>query len=80
MSTSSAKIPQQAETRSDRARLVSLLITVAVGAIIWFIPASEGVDIAARHLLAIFVATIVGKTTLRLSTCAFCTINQTTCL
>ena len=31
-----------------------------VGIVIWFTPAPEGVDIKAWHLLAIFVATIVG--------------------
>ncbi len=44
----------------DRARLIRLLAALAVGLIIWFIPAPEGVDIKAWHLLAIFVATIVG--------------------
>ena len=39
---------------------VPLLITVAVGIIIWFIPPPEGVSAEAWHLLAIFVATIVG--------------------
>ncbi len=42
------------------ASLVPTLITVAVGLIIWFIPPPEGVDIKAWHLLAIFVATILG--------------------
>lgn len=38
----------------------SLAITVVVGLIIWFIPVPEGVKPNAWHLLAIFVATIVG--------------------
>jgi len=42
------------------ASLVPTLVTVAVGLIIWFIPPPEGVDIKAWHLLAIFVATILG--------------------
>jgi len=37
-----------------------LLLCVAVGVVIWFIPAPGGVDIAAWHLLAIFIATILG--------------------
>jgi DASS family divalent anion:Na+ symporter len=40
--------------------LKSLAITVVVGLIIWFIPVPEGVKPNAWHLLAIFVATIVG--------------------
>lgn len=47
------------------ARLVPLLITLAVGLIIWIVPPPQGVQelengTAAWHLLAIFVATIVG--------------------
>ncbi len=37
-----------------------LLITLAIGLIIWFIPEPEGVKPEAWHLLAIFLATIVG--------------------
>ena len=39
---------------------MSLLLAMLVGIVIWFTPAPEGVDIKAWHLLAIFVATIVG--------------------
>ena len=61
MSTLSAKVPHTAESSlKDHAKLLPLLITIAVGLIIWFIPPPEGVEIAAWHLLAIFVATIVG--------------------
>ncbi len=42
------------------ASLIPTLITVAIGLVIWFIPPPEGVDIKAWHLLAIFVATILG--------------------
>ena len=42
------------------ARLVPLIIVVAVGVIMWFIPPPEGVKQEAWHLLAIFVATVVG--------------------
>ncbi|MFC4713499.1 anion permease [Planococcus dechangensis] len=37
----------------------SLLICVAIGAIIWFIPAPSGLETDAWHLFSIFVATIV---------------------
>jgi DASS family divalent anion:Na+ symporter len=40
--------------------LKSLIITLVVGLVIWFIPAPDGVKSNAWHLLAIFVATIVG--------------------
>jgi DASS family divalent anion:Na+ symporter len=42
------------------ARLVPMIILVAVGVIMWFIPPPEGVKQEAWHLLAIFVATVVG--------------------
>jgi DASS family divalent anion:Na+ symporter len=38
----------------------ALIITVIIGAIIWFIPAPSGVAPNAWHLLAIFLATIFG--------------------
>jgi divalent anion:Na+ symporter, DASS family len=40
--------------------LLRWIIPLVIGAIIWFIPPPEGVEQAAWHLLAIFVATIVG--------------------
>ena len=39
---------------------VPALVTVLIGLVIWFVPPPEGVDPKAWHLLAIFVATIVG--------------------
>ena len=45
---------------SERAKLTPLLVTLIVGIIIWFSPVPAGVEIKAWHLLAIFVATIVG--------------------
>ena len=36
------------------------MVTLLVGIVLWFIPEPEGVDPRAWHLLAIFVATIVG--------------------
>ncbi len=47
-------------TENPSAKLIPLLATVLVGVAIWFVPPPEGVDIKAWHLLAIFVATIVG--------------------
>ncbi len=40
--------------------LIQFAIPIIIGLVIWFIPAPEGVEIEAWHLLAIFVATIVG--------------------
>lgn len=45
---------------SERAKLTPLLVTLIVGIVIWFSPLPAGVDIKAWHLLAIFVATVVG--------------------
>jgi divalent anion:Na+ symporter, DASS family len=45
---------------ADHVRVVPGLITLAVAVVIWLIPPPEGVEPAAWHLLAIFVATIVG--------------------
>lgn len=42
------------------AKPIPLAITFAVGLVIWFSPAPEGLNIQAWHLFAIFVATIVG--------------------
>lgn len=69
----SATVPGSAETPSGTgvpaapqapvpvpADLVRLLVPVVVGLVIWFLPAPDGVKPAAWHLLAIFVATIVG--------------------
>lgn len=39
---------------------VQAAVTVLVGLVIWFVPPPTGVDLSAWHLLAIFIATIVG--------------------
>lgn len=44
----------------DGVKPIPLLITLAVGLIIWIVPPPAGVEIAAWHLFAVFVATIVG--------------------
>ena len=41
-------------------RAARAVIPVAVGTALWFVPAPDGVEPAAMHLLAIFIATIVG--------------------
>lgn len=50
----------ETELRPGQINIVPLLITLAVGAAIWFVPPPEGVAVEAWRLLAIFVATIVG--------------------
>ena len=45
---------------SERAKLTPLVVTLIAGITIWFSPVPAGVDIKAWHLLAIFVATVVG--------------------
>lgn len=60
MATLTTRVPERAGPLPDHANLLPLLITLAVGLVIWFIPPPEGVDAGAWHLLAIFVATIVG--------------------
>ncbi len=39
---------------------IPVAVTLAVGLILWFMPFPQGVDVRAWHLLAIFVATLVG--------------------
>ncbi|WP_432222220.1 anion permease [Flavobacterium sp. TMP13] len=53
------KVPP-VSTQKKEIQLIPLLITVAVGLTIWFIPPPEGVTPEAWHLLAIFLATILG--------------------
>jgi DASS family divalent anion:Na+ symporter len=48
------------EVKKSGLNIKNLLITIAVGLVIWFIPTPEGLDPKAWHLLAIFAATIVG--------------------
>lgn len=50
-------------TEKRKSSTGSLLVTVLVGIAMWLIPAPEGVGTQAWHLLAIFVATIVGIVT-----------------
>lgn len=47
-------------TSSTNNKIILLLIPIIVGLVIWFIPPPAGVEVQAWHLLAIFVATIVG--------------------
>ncbi len=58
---SSTGVPLATKVRKPiNLALSPLLITLAVGVGLWFIPAPAGVAIEAWHLFAIFVATIVG--------------------
>ena len=47
-------------SKENSSNLLRGLICVAIGAIIWFIPAPAGVGPQAWGLLAVFVATIAG--------------------
>lgn len=52
---------QESGTRVfEGAKVVPLAVTLIVGATLWFLPSPAGVGPRAWHLLAIFVATIVG--------------------
>lgn len=48
------------EANLQGTKWLKLTLAVLIGLMIWFIPAPEGVEIEAWHLLGIFVATIVG--------------------
>lgn len=48
------------KTSGSTIKWVPFFITIAIGIIIWFIPAPAGVEESAWHLFAVFVATIVG--------------------
>jgi len=48
------------ETTSGGKKALMFALPVLVGLVIWFIPAPDGVEVQAWHLLAIFIATIVG--------------------
>jgi DASS family divalent anion:Na+ symporter len=48
------------EKEPNNSALIRFAIPIIVGLVIWFIPAPAGVEIEAWHLLAVFVATIVG--------------------
>lgn len=47
-------------TSSNNSRMLLFIIPIIVGLVIWVIPPPTGVEVQAWHLLAIFVATIVG--------------------
>ncbi|ATH94690.1 anion permease [Bacillus glycinifermentans] len=46
--------------KKPEVRFIPLIITIAAGIIIWFIPVPAGLHPKAWHLFAIFVATIIG--------------------
>jgi len=49
---------EKGKTSGNKALMLAL--PVLVGVVLWFVPAPEGVEVQAWHLLAIFIATIVG--------------------
>ena len=51
------------DSRVDQTKWVRLVGTLMVGIVLWVTPPPAGVDVRAWHLLAIFVATIVGIVT-----------------
>jgi hypothetical protein len=53
-------VPRAARRLRKGVDLKALLYSVLAGVVIWLIPAPVGVSIKAWHLLAHFVATIVG--------------------
>jgi len=59
------------------AGLWKYLLPVAIGAVLWFIPAPEGLAPKAWHMFAIFVATIVGIMTAPLPMSAVAIIGAT---
>jgi divalent anion:Na+ symporter, DASS family len=62
MATQTKAVPKPAEVFKPFSLnyLLMWLIPIVVGLVIWFIPPPAGVEIQAWHLLAIFVATIIG--------------------
>ncbi len=48
------------ENNAGGKKALMFALPVLVGLVIWFIPAPDGVEVQAWHLLAIFIATIVG--------------------
>lgn len=57
---SATTAPAKSAAPPKEIQLIPLAITVALGLIIWFIPPPAGVKPEAWHLLAIFLATIIG--------------------
>ncbi|WP_181463617.1 anion permease, partial [Lonsdalea populi] len=45
---------------ANNSRLVKLLVILGIAVGLWFFPVPEGVSPSAWHLMAIFIATVVG--------------------
>ena len=58
--TATVTVPTKSKPTIGFAGLQKFVIPIAIGAIIWFIPAPEGLSPKAWHMFAIFVATIAG--------------------
>jgi divalent anion:Na+ symporter, DASS family len=60
MTSTSAVPAKPGRMAIDPAFLRKLFIPIAIGAVLWFIPAPEGLSVKAWQMFAIFVATIAG--------------------
>ena len=60
MSSTQAEATRPAPALANLAKAANFIIPVAIGFILWFIPAPEGLNVKAWQMFAIFVATIAG--------------------
>src|SRR5262245_49433147 len=60
---SSTKVSMPAPARAGEGTLWKLLVPVAIGVVVWLIPAPDGLQPKAWHMFALFVATIAGLIT-----------------
>ena len=60
MSSTQAEVTRPAPAFANLAKAANFIIPVAIGVVLWFIPAPEGLNVKAWQMFAIFVATIAG--------------------
>jgi divalent anion:Na+ symporter, DASS family len=60
MSSTPAEVRQPTPSFLNLAKLGNFIVPVAIGVILWFVPALEGLNVKAWHMFAIFAATIAG--------------------
>lgn len=60
MSSTPAEVGRPAPSFANLAKLGNFIIPIAIGVILWFVPAPEGLNVKAWQMFAIFVATIAG--------------------